>query len=412
MKTGVHYPQIPYEEYRARIDLAREKLAKHKIDAMVLYSPLNWMYYAGFTDPAQMHNEAWRVAIIVSQDRDPVAVADTNFIWSAAHISWVEEFKYYFAQKHPAYAPIASGKTFYDVLFNTIKELGLHKKTIGLETGPEIATYLSIDEYRMICEKLPDAKIVSADPVIWSQRMIKTPYEQNIIREGCRRACLCVREAFETIRPGVLEKDVHRAFWRKAVELDLVESPVHSTFLLFSSNPVESLGGHRWITPAVDRVIKKGDSGHSDCGPTYKMYEMDFQRAFSVGKPSAKTLEYYEIGKEAYYKTIDAMKPGVRIGDLYDISVKALEKRGFMHGHTINFIGHGEGLANHEPPWMTPDQNELVKAGMVLAIEIGCFDPDGIHFGGMLEDLWLIKEDGNENLTRHFTDELFVAPAD
>lgn len=412
MKPGVHYPQVPYDEYRARIDLAKQRLAEHKIDAMVLYSPLNWFYYGGFTDPAQMHNEAWRVALIVCQDRDPVAVADTNFIWTFAHISWVEELKFHFAQKHPAYASIAAGKTFYDVLFDTIKKLGLHKKTIGFETGPEIATYLSIDEHRMICEKLPDAKIVSADPVIWSQRTIKTPYEQEIIREGCRRACLCVREAFETIRPGVLEKDVHRAFWRKAVELDLVESPVHSTFLLFSSNPRESAGGHRWITPAVDRVIKKGDCGHSDCGPTYKMYEMDFQRAFSVGEPSPETLEYYRIGKEAYYETIDAMKPGVRIGDLYGISVKALEKRGFKNGHTINFIGHGEGLANHEPPWMSPEQNELVQAGMVLAVEIGCFDPAGVHFGGMLEDLWLIKEDGNENLTRHFTDELFVAPAE
>lgn len=411
MKPGVSYPHIPYEEYCARIAIAKKKLAEHKIDAMVLYSPLSWYYYGGFTDPAQMHNQAWRVALIVFQDRDPIAVADTNFIWTFAHISWVEEIKFHFAQKHPAYASIASGKTFYDVLFDTIKKYGLHKKTIGFETGPEIASYLSIDEYQMIREKLPDAKIVSADPVIWSQRMIKTPYEQEIIREGCRRACLCVREAFETIRPGVLERDVHRAFWRKAVELDLVESPVHATFLLFSSNPKESLGGHRWITPSVDRVIKKGDCGHSDCGPTYKMYEMDFQRAFSVGEPSAKTLEYYAIGREAYYETIDAMKPGVRIGDLYDISEKALEKRGFTHGHTINFIGHGEGLSNHEPPWMTPDQDELVQVGMVLAVEIGCFDPEGVHFGGMLEDLWLVKEDGNENLTRHFTDELFIAPA-
>jgi len=410
MKTGVHYPNIPYDEYQRRIDLAKHLLSEHGLDAMVLFAPVNWYYYGGFTDPAQMHNEAWRVALIITQDRDPVAVGDTNFIWTFAHVSWVEDVRFHFAQKHPAYAPIASGTTFYKVFFDTIKSLGLHNKTIGFETGAEIAGYLSIDEFHMIKAKLPDATIKSADPVIWAQRTIKTPFEQEIIREGCRRACLCVREAFETIRPGVLEKDVHRAFWRKAVELDLLESPVHSTFLLFSSNPQESLGGHRWITQPVDRVIKTGDCGHSDCGPTYKMYEMDFQRAFSVGPPTAKTLEYYKIGKEAYYETIDAMRPGVRIGNLYDISVKALSKRGFEHGHTINFIGHGEGLANHEPPWMTPEQDEPVKPGMVLAIEIGCFDPEGVHFGGMLEDLWLIGENGNENLTRHFTDELFIAP--
>ncbi|TAL31619.1 MAG: aminopeptidase P family protein [Spirochaetes bacterium] len=411
MKQGVQWPNIPYEEYRSRIDLAKKKLTEQKIDAMILFSPLNWWYYGGFTDPAQMHNLAWRTVLIVCQDRDPIAIADTNFIWTFAHISWVEDVRYHFSQKHPAYTGIRSGEEFYPVLFDALKSAGLDKKTIGLETGAEIATYLSIDEYQMIKEKLPQAKIVNADPVIWSQRMIKTPYEQEIIREGCRRACVCVREAFETIRPGALEKDVHRAFWRKALELDMIESPNHSTWLCFSSNPNESLGGHRWITPAVDRVIKTGDCGHSDCGPTYKMYEMDFQRAFCVGEPPAKTLEYYRIGKEAYYETIDAMKPGVRIGELYDISVRALEKRGFPHGHTISFIGHGEGLANHEPPWIMSAENTIVQPGMVLAVEIGCFDPDGVFFGGMLEDLWLITGTGSENLTRHFTDELYVAEA-
>jgi Xaa-Pro aminopeptidase len=261
----------------------------------------------------------------------------------------------------------------------------------------------------MMKDALPKAKFVSADPAIWAQRMIKTPYEQDLIREGCRRACLCVREAFDSIRPGVSERDIHKTFWRKAVELDLVESPHHATWLCFSTNPDETLGGHRWITGAVDRIIKNGDIGHCDCGPTYKMYQLDFQRAFCVGKPSEKLQHYYNLGKEAFLETVEAMKPGVRLCDLFNISVEALRKRDYPEGHSIVFIGHQEGLSNHEPPWVTAKEEATLQPGMVVAIEVGAFDPNGEHFGTMPEDVLLVTETGTENLTAHLSHELYVA---
>ncbi|GAB4338819.1 MAG: hypothetical protein Kow0099_13200 [Candidatus Abyssubacteria bacterium] len=409
MKPGVHYPNIPYEEYRARIDRAKQCLADHKLDAMVLFSPYNWWYYGGFTDAAQMHNAIWRTALIVSQDRDPVAVADMNFVWELAHTSWVEDVRFHSRATHPFVLALRWNEDFYALLFDTIKELGLATKTLGFETGADISTYLSVDEYHMMKDALPKAKFVSADPAIWAQRMIKTPYEQDLIREGCRRACLCVREAFDSIRPGVSERDIHKAFWRKAVELDLVESPHHATWLCFSSNPDETLGGHRWITGAVDRIIRNGDIGHCDCGPTYKMYQLDFQRAFCVGKPPEKLQHYYNLGKEAFLETVEAMKPGVRLCDLFNISVEALRKRDYPQGHTIVFIGHQEGLSNHEPPWVTATEEAALQPGMVVAIEVGAFDPNGEYFGTMPEDVLLVTETGTENLTAHLSHELYVA---
>jgi Xaa-Pro dipeptidase len=310
---------------------------------------------------------------------------------------------------HPFVAMLRSDEDFGRLLLDTLKDLGLERKTIGLETGADISTYLSIDEYLGFKDALPEAKVVSADAAIWAQRMIKTPYEQALIREGCRRACVCVRAAFDSIRPGVSERDVHRAFWHKAVDLDLVESPHHATWLCFSTNPDETVGGHRWITGPVDRVIKQGDVGHCDCGPTYKMYQLDFQRAFCVGEPPKETLHYYNIGKEAFLETVAAMKPGVRLCDLFSISVEALTKRGQAGGHTITFIGHQEGLSNHEPPWIVKDERAALTPGMVIAVEVGAFDPEGRYFGGMPEDVLLVTEAGTENLTAYLSHELYVA---
>ena len=403
MKPAVHWPSMPYQEYVSRIERARECLADHDLDAMLLFSPTNWFYYGGFTDAAQMCNGIWRTAMIVSREHDPVVVADTNFVWALNHQSWVEDVRYHCGSDHPAIKAVRSGEDFYAVLYDTLRELGLHLGALGMETGREIATYLGVDEFRRIQEALPKARLVSAEAAIFAQRAIKTPYEQEIIREGCRRACLCVQEAFAAIHPGVNERDVHRVFWRKALELDLVESPHQGSWLCFTSNPSETLAGHRWITGPVDRVIREGD-----CGPTYKMYQMDFQRAFSVGEPSAETRRFYEIGREAYLETLAAIRPGVSFSELHRVSIEGVTKRG-APPHTIVFIGHGEGLANHEPPWIVKENHDPVQEGMVLAVEVGAFDPAGVHFGGMPEDLVLVNEDGIENLTAHLSHDLYVA---
>jgi Xaa-Pro aminopeptidase len=300
-------------------------------------------------------------------------------------------------------------KSFYELFFDTLNDLGLSSGRLGIETGPDIDTYLSFDEYDMIRQILKDGEIVSADKAIWDQRMIKTPFEQALIREGAKRACECVRAAYQTIRPGVSEMAVHQAFWRKAAELNMIEGPYHGTWLCFSSNRDEIMGVDRWITGPVDRIIQEGDQGLCDCGPTYKGYQLDFQRTFYVGKPPAKMVQYHDIATEAHLETIAMMKPGVRMCDLFQASLTALKKRDYEHPHIISFIGHQEGLSNHEPPWVTAREKAPLEPGMVVAIEIGAFDPEREYFGGMPEDIILITENGHENLTASLPHALWVA---
>lgn len=407
MKAGVKWPTFPYEEYCGRIKRAKECLAEQKLDAMLLFSPTNWWYYGGFNDAAQMHNDVWRSCLIVLPGRDPVAVIHAALQWCIATMSYIEDVRVwnepdvFMAQMFP--------NSFYELFFQTIEELGLTDKRLGIETGPDINTYLGFDEYDMIRQKLSGASIVSADKAIWDQRMIKTPFEQGLIREGARRACECVRTAYETIRPGVNELDVHRAFWRKAADLDMFEGPYHGTFLCFSSNRDEVMGVDRWITGPVDRIIQEGDQGLCYCAPMYKGYQPEFQRTFYVGNPPEKMLRYHDIATEALLETISTMKPGVRMCDLFNTSLDALKKRDYEMPHIISFIGHQQGLANHEPPWVTAEEKTELQPGMVVSIEIGAFDPEREYFGGMPEDIILITEDGHENLTAGLPQKLWVA---
>jgi Xaa-Pro aminopeptidase len=406
VKPGVKWPTFPYDEYRSRVERAKQCLDRHELDAMLLFSPTNWHYYGGFTDAAQMHNRVWRTCLLVCRERDPVAVAHVAFGAGLATMSYVEDVRLWADADNPLYAGLP--RDFYNLLFDTLRTLGLANRTLGIETGSEIDTYLSFDEYAMIQRTLSQARIVSADAAIWEQRMIKSPFEQELMREGARLACECVRTAFNSVRPGTNERDLHRAYWTKAAELGMIESPSWGSWTCFTSNASEPMGFHRWITGPVDRVIEVGDVGLCDSGLTYKGYQFDFQRSFCVGEPPEKLRRYHQIGTEAHLETIDRIKPGVRMCDLFQASLDALRKRDYPYPHFISFIGHQEGLCHHEPPWVTAAEEAVCQPGMVVAIEIGAFDQKLEVFGAMPEDILLVTENGYENLTASLPHDLWV----
>ncbi len=406
---------IPLSEYQLRTARARELMEKHEMDAMILFSPVNWWYYGGWTDVAQMHNWVWRSCMIVPQDRDPVVLIHGAFFWQVALTTYVRDIRIWSeTEGGRLLGAVLLGlqqipEEFWSTLLDTLKDLKLDKGVLGIEKGPDIDTYLSFEEYDLLGTRIPGAKIVSADPVIWEQRTVKTPYEIEIIREGCRRACTVVKAAFESIKSGVNELDVHRTFWKACAGQDLLSTPNQSTWLCWSSSASEMGGVHRWITGPVDRIIQEGDMGLSDCGPSYRGYQMDFQRTFYVGNPPQKEIDLSKMACEAEQATIEALKPGVTAGDVHRASVDALKKLDPGQGHIINFVGHGMGFSNHEPPWVVPDDPTVIRENMVFCIEVGAFDLEMKYLGAMPEDIVLVKRDGVENLTADFSNELFIA---
>ena len=152
-----------------------------------------------------------------------------------------------------------------------------------------------------------------------------------------------------------------------------------------------------------DRMLKQGDLLLFDIGAKLDRYCADMTRVFSVGKPTARAQEIYDIVLAANKTGIAAASAGAdaKVVDAAarDLIASKGHSEHFQHG-----LGHGVGLEVHEGPRLSPMSTDKLQAGMTVTVEPGIYLPG---FGGVrIEDLTVVTEDGCEVLTSFPKEEL------
>ena len=119
------------------------------------------------------------------------------------------------------------------------------------------------------------------------------------------------------------------------------------------------------------KKLKKGDIVNIDITVIKDKYHGDSSRMFYVGEPSMHARRLCEVALECMHLGIDAVAPGVRLGDIGYIIQTHAEKH---HCSIVReYCGHGIGLAFHEEPQVLhygkPGTGLALKEGMTFTIE-------------------------------------------
>lgn len=167
--------------------------------------------------------------------------------------------------------------------------------------------------------------------------------------------------------------------------------------------------------PKQDILLEEGQIISIDLGAKYQGFIGDAARTFPVGKISAEKQKLIDVTKECFFKAIENLKEGSRLGDIGFEVQRHAEKHGFSA--VRNLGGHGVGRNLHEDPYIpmfgTAGTGIKLSAGMTLAIEpminMGTYETiidgwDARTADGMpsahYENTILIKKDGVEILTK------------
>lgn len=122
------------------------------------------------------------------------------------------------------------------------------------------------------------------------------------------------------------------------------------------------------------------------------------------GPADAGVSRGYESLMNAVVETVDKMHAGsMRVCDLFPSIEESLDGAGygdFLRARLkTGNVGHQIGVEVHEPPWLRPENEHLLEAGMVM-----CLEPKLLNHGEYylrVEDMVLVKGDKAEFLTNY-----------
>ena len=355
-------------DHRGRVRRLQEQLSQQRLDSfLVTYLP-NISYLCGFTGSAG--------ALLVGE-RGSVFFTDGRYTSQARQE--VSGAKIVIARK----APLLAAAEWLG------KHQGNSRRTSSQRLGIE-GEYLTVAAQNRLKEALPSRiRLREAPPLIEQARMLKDAAEIQNIRAAVLLGATVFATVMETIRPGVKENEVAAA----------LEYAAHKAGAREMSFPTIIAAGCRSALPhgrASEQPIPAEGFVVCDFGVILAGYCSDMTRTVYVGQAAAEARDLYEAVREAQQAAVDAVRPGVSVGEVDRAARNVLKKRKLAKFFTHS-TGHGVGMEIHEAPRVAAGQHEVLRPGMVITIEPGVYIPG--RWGVRIEDMVVVTEHGREVLT-------------
>jgi Xaa-Pro aminopeptidase len=352
-------------DFQARQKKLREHLATTRFDGLLVSHLPNVRYLCGFTGSA---------GLLLVEPSGSVFFTDVRYDIQAHEE--VKGAKVVIARK----APLAALGDF--LVKRRKRARGL---TIGLESE-----HFTVSEKKRLSQLAPSGvRLKEAPSIVERFRMVKDQHEIVLIKDAVKLGAEIFNRGLEVLRPGVKEVEV-------AAEMELAARRGGAEEMSF---PTIIASGARSALPhgrASTQPIPSGAFVVCDFGVILSGYCSDQTRTVWVGSVPQDARRSYEAVREAQQAAIEAVRPGIAVGEVDAAARKVLKKAG-LGRHFTHSTGHGVGLEIHESPRVAAGQSEVLMPGMVITIEPGVYFPG--KWGVRIEDMVAVTAAGCEVLT-------------
>ncbi len=374
-----------------RLEELQKQLHRNGIDLAIIMNPRDVYYYTGTGQPSNL---------LVPRYGRPVLQVRRAWDFARDEVGNLS-------------CIINKGGSFSDIEA-VLSNLPFPVRTVGV-TMDAIPASL----YKRIDNMLAPNMITNISTIILQQRAIKEESEIDDIRNAAKGFEVVHETVINELVPGITElelsarvlKSVRSSGFDSIIRNRRWDASLPPDGLVVSSTNAWRISGHamtvtgKGLSPSLpwgasDTTINKGDLVVIDIGLNYKGYHADVARTYVVGQANSKQKEVFEAVFSLQAAALSVIKAGAVAKDVYKATYqKAVSMRvheyfqgyGEMQG---DYIAHGIGLEIDEPPTLQSQSNEILEAGMILAVEPKLIIP---KWGAIdLEDDVLVTEDGYE----------------
>jgi Xaa-Pro dipeptidase len=366
-------PPITVAERLQRIAGARALMQRSGIGAVLVESGPSLDYYTGI--------QWWRserlTGVVIPAEGDPIVVTPFFEQPSISEMLQVPaEIRTWQEDEEP---------------LKLVADFLRERRADGAPLGFEDTNRFFIED--RLRRQLPALRVVSANPVVRTQRMIKSPAELALMQAAADIMAASLRYAGERTRAGMTPADIDALI---AAAHKRLGADYDGGLILLGEASAYPHGSHK------PHVVTHGEIVLMDCTCAVHGYQADITRTFVFGAdPTAEQRKLWDQVHRGQQMAFAAAKTGAPAGSVDDAVRHAYESWGYGPGYklpgTPHRTGHGIGMEVHEPVNLVHGETTPLAPGMCFSDEPGIYIPG--KFGVRIEDCFHMNATGPKFFT-------------
>ncbi len=368
-------------EFEARCSKVQTAMNACSVSALLLTSEAEIRYFTGFmTQFWQSPTRPWFVVIPILGK--PIAVIPSIGVplmrncYIADIVSWASP------EEHD---------DGISLVCDVIRQHTTSSGSLGMLMGRETSVRLPLKDIFALQTSLSDIDFIDMAPAIQQIRMIKSPAEQTKLRHVCNIVSDVFTSVAEWSHVGTPLDECFRQFKICALERGIDDV----SYLVGAAGN----GGYSdIIAPPTSKPLAANDVLMFDTGCVWDGYFSDFDRNFSMGRPSSAANDAHKMLFDSIEAALAILKPGITSATLFDEMDKILRPGKTIGTKDVGRYGHGLGIQLTEPPSHTSWDTTVITSGMALTIEPSITYGDGLLM--VAEENVLVHEGYVELLSR------------
>ena len=372
---GLHFS---VEEFKSRKDKIIKLLKEEKLDALLMFRQESMYWLTGYDTFGYVFFQT----LVLDQKGNIILLTRAPDLRQAQNTSNISDIRIWVDKNGSN--PTEDLKVILDELNLKGKKIGIEYEAYGLTGRNALRLNKTLENY---------CSIEDASELVTKLRVIKSNEEINYVKKAANLADKALNEVWKHAKAGVSESKI-LAEMNKVIFEGGGDYPANEFIIGSGKNAL--LCRYQ----AEKQILNSQDQLTIEWAGTYRHYHSAMFRTIPIGKADPKHFKMHEACIEALNNCEIKLKPGNKIGEVFDIHAKTFDDLGYKNSR-MNACGYSLG-ATFSPNWMDwpmlyTGNPYVIKPGNIFFMHKILMDSEN-KLAMNLGETYLVTESGNERL--------------